>query len=80
MATYSRGTIIRMAAEAGFRFQSIDWLHPAQRWALFAKPEFDDEALELNSAAPHWNRFLNRELDRGSIDGVPKPERMDFVD
>jgi hypothetical protein len=80
MATYSRATITRMAADAGLSFQPLAWLHPAQRWALFAKPAFDDGALELDSEAPHWNRYLDRELNRNTIDGTPVSERMDFVD
>lgn len=80
LATHSRASVTAMAAEAGLTFRQLDWLHPAQTWALFSKPGFDDQALELDSSPPQWNRFLERELDRGTIDGTRLADRMDYVD
>ena len=34
-------TLGRLAAEANLGFEILDWKHPRQTWALFAKPGFD---------------------------------------
>ena len=51
---YRPATMRDAAAEAGLRFELLDWKHPRQTWALFAAPEFDsawfkDQALTWNA-------------------------------
>jgi cyclopropane fatty-acyl-phospholipid synthase-like methyltransferase len=51
---YRRDTMASMAARHGLQFVPLDWHHPRQRWALFAKPGFDadwfrDRALSWNA-------------------------------
>ncbi len=36
------------AAEAGLRFELLDWKHPRQTWALFAAPKFDWDGSRTN--------------------------------
>ncbi len=38
---YRPATMRQAAAEAGLRFELLDWKHPRQTWALFAAPKFD---------------------------------------
>ena len=44
------------ARGAGFGFELLDWAHPRQQWALFAKPGFDRSV--LSGATPSWNAYL----------------------
>lgn len=39
---FPEATMAACARQQGFRFRPLDWRHPSQRWALFARPEFDD--------------------------------------
>ena len=39
--SYRPATLRDAAAEAGLRFELLDWKHPRQTWALFAGPNFD---------------------------------------
>lgn len=39
--TYKQATIEKIACDTGFRFELLDWKHPHQSWALFAKTGFD---------------------------------------
>jgi SAM-dependent methyltransferase len=39
--SYQPATLRRAAAEAGLRFEILDWKHPRQRWMLLAAPKFD---------------------------------------
>src|ERR1051325_352412 len=34
-------TMNKAASSAGFKFEILDWRHPRQTWALFAKSQFD---------------------------------------
>ena len=38
---YKPGTIINLATQAGFQCEVLDWKHPRQQWALFARQKFD---------------------------------------
>src|SRR4029077_10903592 len=38
---YKPATMRHAAAEAGLRFELLDWKHPRQTWALFAARKFD---------------------------------------
>ena len=51
-------TMAAMASHHGFEFEILDWRHPRQTWALFAKKDFDKSL--INGAPIHWNRVVNR--------------------
>jgi len=54
----------KFALEAGLRFESLDWRHPRQEWALFAREDFD---FAWSQNAPlTWNRRLETILKRGA--------------
>ncbi len=55
-------TVAALAAEYGFELLMLDWAHPRQRWAMFARPEFDRSLLA--DGALHWNRVVSQELSR----------------
>ncbi|MEE9711682.1 class I SAM-dependent methyltransferase [Aeromonas caviae] len=55
-------TVAALAAEYGFELMMLDWSHPRQRWALFARPEFDRALLEGGTL--HWNRVVSQALSR----------------
>lgn len=44
------------ASKQGFRFYMLDWLHPRQSWALFARNEFD--VSWLVGRPLNWNTWL----------------------
>lgn len=50
---FTPATLKRLAEEQGFRFTLLDWYHPRQRWALFAKPDFDLRLVA--NGKPSWN-------------------------
>ena len=47
-----------MAQDAGLEFQLLDWRHPRQSWALFAKPGLDTSWIE--AATLTWNAMMDR--------------------
>ena len=51
---FTVATVERLAAEQGFSFMLLDWYHPRQRWALFAKPGHD--LALVAGGQPAWNR------------------------
>ncbi|MCE9616011.1 MAG: class I SAM-dependent methyltransferase [Lentisphaerae bacterium] len=53
---YRRVTMCAHAERAGFAFQILDWKHPHQTWALFAKPSFD--ASWLRGRRLSWNTWM----------------------
>jgi SAM-dependent methyltransferase len=59
---YRPATIERAAAQAGLRFEILDWKHPRQTWALFAAPKFDSSWFRNKSLT--WNAGLERALAR----------------
>jgi hypothetical protein len=48
-------TMARLAAEQGLDFQVLDWAHPRQTWALFAKKGHDRSLVDAGPIS--WNRF-----------------------
>lgn len=53
-------TLERAAAEANLRFEILDWKHPRQTWALFARPKFDSSWFTDKPLT--WNTGLERAL------------------
>jgi hypothetical protein len=53
---YTAQRMAKEAAACGYVFVPLDWLHPRQRWALFAKPGFDTRW--LLGRALGWNTWL----------------------
>jgi SAM-dependent methyltransferase len=39
--SFSPSTLEQLAVQADLRFEMLNWKHPRQQWALFAKPKFD---------------------------------------
>ncbi len=68
-----------MAAEAGLGFEPLQWRHPAQTWALFARPGWDAGPLH-GTNAPSWNGFLDDALQRGTVTGRPPDQRFGSLD
>ena len=46
-------TMREVAASHGYKFVLLDWHHPRQQWAMFAKPKFDSEWFETHPLS--WN-------------------------
>ncbi len=55
-------TLERIAAKANLRFEILDWKHPRQTWALFAKAEFDATWFKTRSLT--WNARFDIAPDR----------------
>jgi cyclopropane fatty-acyl-phospholipid synthase-like methyltransferase len=53
---YRCDTMAALARNVGLSFGLLDWKHPRQSWALFAKPEFD--ALWFQNQPLTWNTML----------------------
>jgi cyclopropane fatty-acyl-phospholipid synthase-like methyltransferase len=51
-------TLEQAAARQGFRFMLLDWYHPRQRWALFARPGYDLRLVA--DGKPSWNAAAAR--------------------
>lgn len=51
-------TVVAMAQRHGLRFVPLDWHHPRQRWALFAKPGHD--VSWIGEGALDWNASFAR--------------------
>ena len=51
--SFTRPTLETLAAEAGLRFQVLDWRHPRQTWALLCREQFNDAGLKSNPLS--WN-------------------------
>jgi SAM-dependent methyltransferase len=57
---YRPPTMRQAAAEAGLRFEILDWKHPRQTWALFAAPKFDSDWFKNKPLT--WNAGLENML------------------
>ena len=57
---YRPATMRQAAAEAGLRFELLDWKHPRQTWALFAAPKFDSDWFKNKPLT--WNAGLENVL------------------
>jgi cyclopropane fatty-acyl-phospholipid synthase-like methyltransferase len=55
---YTRETLATVAARHGLVFKDLDWRHPRQRWALFAKPGFDTDGTGATDLS--WNVAFDR--------------------
>lgn len=55
--SYRPETIQKAANRCGFRFQILDWKHPRQTWALFAREKFDTSWFENKILS--WNTFID---------------------
>jgi cyclopropane fatty-acyl-phospholipid synthase-like methyltransferase len=62
---YRVATMEQHAQTAGLAFQLLDWRHPRQQWALYAKPGFDMSWFQTQPLT--WNTWL----DHGAKDGIP---------
>lgn len=54
---YRVDTISKLAEKTGFRFQILDWHHPRQTWAFFARERYDSSWFENEPLT--WNTFMN---------------------
>jgi SAM-dependent methyltransferase len=59
---YRPATLRNAAAEAGLRFELLDWKHPRQTWALFAAPKFDSGWFKNKQLT--WNAGLDKALGK----------------
>jgi len=66
------------AAEAGLRFEILDWKHPRQTWALFAAPKFDSGWLKNRPLT--WSAGLEKVLAKNKVGNVAPtvPAPADF--
>jgi len=55
-------TLKNLAAQANLRFEMLNWKHPRQQWALFAKPRFDSDWFRGKPLT--WNTRLENSLGR----------------
>jgi SAM-dependent methyltransferase len=61
---YRPATMRQAAAEAGLRFELLDWKHPRQTWALFAAPKFDSGWFKNKPLT--WNAGLTKALAKAA--------------
>ena len=64
---YRPSTMRQAAAEAGLRFEILDWKHPRQTWAVFAAPKFD--LSWFKDRALTWNASLEKTLSQKRRNG-----------
>jgi hypothetical protein len=53
---YKVETMAALARNAGMEFFLLDWTHPRQQWALYAKPKFDIDWFQGRPLT--WNTLL----------------------
>ena len=71
---FKPATMRQAAAEAGLRFELLDWKHPRQTWALFAAPKFDSGWFKNKTLT--WNAGLAKTLAEdkaGNVIPAPAP-------
>jgi SAM-dependent methyltransferase len=66
---YRPATMRQAAADAGLRFELLDWKHPRQTWALFAAPKFDSGWFKNNPLT--WNAGLAKTLAENKSGNLP---------
>lgn len=67
---FRSATLKTLAAKANLRFQLLDWKHPRQQWALFAKSKFDSEWFRAKPLT--WNTRLENMLKpRSEVNPAP---------
>ena len=65
---YRPATMRDAAAEAGLRFELLDWKHPRQTWALFAAPKFDSGWFKNKPLT--WNAGLATALAKNKGENI----------
>jgi SAM-dependent methyltransferase len=75
---YTPATMRQAAAEAGLRFELLDWKHPRQIWALFAGPKFDSGWFKNKPLT--WNAGLTKVLTENKAGNVPSAAPAAFAD
>lgn len=65
---YRPATMRQAAADAGLRFELLDWKHPRQTWALFAAPKFDSGWLKNKPLT--WNAGLVKALSKNKAGNI----------
>lgn len=65
---YRPATMRQAAADAGLRFELLDWKHPRQTWALFAAPKFDSGWFKNKPLT--WNAGLEKVLAKNKTGNV----------
>ena len=66
--SYRPATLRDAAAEAGLRFELLDWKHPRQTWALCAAPKFDSGWFKNKPLT--WNAGLGKALGQKKEENV----------
>jgi SAM-dependent methyltransferase len=66
---YRPATMRQVAADAGLRFEILDWKHPRQTWALFAAPKFESGWFKNKPLT--WNAGLAKTLAKDKPGNVP---------
>jgi SAM-dependent methyltransferase len=74
---YRPTTMRQTAAEAGLRFELLDWKHPRQTWALFAAPKFDSDWFKNKPLT--WNAGLENVLRQKKKENLPAAATTDSV-
>lgn len=62
---YTPETMTKIAAEFGLAFAVLNWAHPRQTWAIFAKKNYDNPLLAGGDIT--WNRFLTHAFQHNQI-------------
>ena len=65
---YRPATMRHAAAEAGLRFELLDWKHLEETWAIFAGPKFDSSWFKNRSL--NWNAGLENILGKNKGQNV----------
>jgi SAM-dependent methyltransferase len=65
---YRLTTMRQAAADAGLRFELLDWKHPRQTWALFGAPKFDLGWFKNKPLT--WNVGLEKTLGKNKAGNV----------
>ncbi|MGH7931079.1 MAG: class I SAM-dependent methyltransferase, partial [Candidatus Binatia bacterium] len=60
---YKVETMGARSRNAGLEFHLLDWRHPRQQWALYAKPKFDVTWFQNNPLT--WNTWLDSAAKSG---------------
>ncbi len=55
---YRVETMAAVAAKHGLRFRLLDWKHPRQSWALFAREQYDRSL--ISDGVVSWNNVFDK--------------------
>lgn len=73
---YQPSTMASLAEKTGLRFVLLDWSHPRQQWALFAKSQFD--VSWFHDKPLTWNTLLEARLAHGGNADVQPSRHLRF--